>query len=260
MKKLVSLMLCLAFGSMVAAYAAKPVNKQVYNGIAQYKKGNYTGCIQTMEGVLKKNPNDILAKYYMALVYTKIGMKQEAKDYYQKVVDQGSEKVLVKYSQKALVCLDKPTDKVCTGKGNNEKDDDMDLFVKSGEFLHPDLKKRIQERELNDVKNVFNNNKTPDLNDYRFINDASDEIPTDAEIAAAVKVLAKVGYNPVANFQNSQMSQLNLLNGQNSNSFADMLPYIMTQGNNKNGSMSPELIQAMLMNQSMNGFDFTSRN
>ncbi len=246
----------------------KSVSSQVYSGIANYKKANYTGCIQDMESVLEKNPDDILAKYYLALVYTKIGMSDDAKKYYQAVVDQGSEKLLVKYSQRALTCLDKPDDKICAVKRSLE-DDDMSEFIESGEFLHPDLVKNMQKRELKDIKDNYNADREVDLDEYRFINDAKDEVPSDAEIAQAVKILAKVGYNPAAQIYNnagsgslsSQMAQLNLLtNSQNSNNnFVNMLPYLMAQrGDNSN--ISPELIQTMLMNQAMPSFDFGSSN
>ena len=65
MKKIIALFLSfLISGALVAnAAATKAVNPVVYSGIAKYKKANYTGCLQDMETALKKNPNDILAKY-----------------------------------------------------------------------------------------------------------------------------------------------------------------------------------------------------
>ena len=216
-----------------------------------------------MEAALKKNPNDILAKYYLALVYTKIGLKEEAKKYYQQVVDQNSEKVLTKYSQKALVCLEMPDDKICGAKLSDE-DKEMDEFIKSGEFLHPDLKKNLEKRELKDIKDTFNADKFPNMEDYRFINDAKDELePTDAQIAAAVKILAKVGYNPAAQVYNNsfispqaaQMSMMGINQNTNNNNFLNMLPYLMAQKNGtSNSNISPEIIQTMLMNQAMPGF------
>ena len=266
MKKILILALCIMLSGTycLAKTQTKSVNSKVYSGISNYKKANYTGCIQNMQEALKKNPNDILAKYYLALVYTKIGLKDEAKKYYQAVIDQGSEKLLVDYSKKAVTCLDNPEDKMCAAK--EEKDSKMDEFIESGEFLHPDLVKSMQKRELKDLKENFNADKMPNMEDYRFINDAKDEVPTDAQIAAAVKVLAKVGYNPAAQIYNNsyispQMAQMSMFTGnQNTNNnFVNMLPYLMNQkGNNSN--VSPELIQAMLLNQSMTNLDFGMNN
>ena len=267
MKKIASLILCLMLSSTfcLAATQTKAVSSKVYSGIANYKKANYTGCIQDMEAALKKNPNDILAKYYLALVYTKIGLKDEAKKYYQAVIEQGNENLLVNYSKKAMTCLDNPKDKICASE-SKEEDDNMNEFIRSGRFLHPDLVKSMQKRELKDVKENFNADKMPNMEDYRFINDAKDEIPTDAQIAAAVKVLAKVGYNPAAQIYNNsyvspEMAQMNMFaNNQNtSNNFVNLLPYLMAQ-KNSNSNISPELIQAMLMNQSVSGLDFGSNN
>ena len=266
MKKIAVLILCLMFSSCLcfAKTQTKSVSAKVYSGIANYKKANYTGCIQDMETALKNNPNDILAKYYLALVYTKIGLKSEAKKYYQQVIEQGDEKLLVDYSKKATVCLDNPEDKSCVSK--ESKDTEMDDFIESGQFLHPDLVKSMQKRELKDLKENFNADKLPDLKDYRFINDAKDEVPTDAQIAAAVKVLAKVGYNPAAQVYNNaymspQMAQLSMFTGnQNTNNnFVNLLPYLMSQ-KNSNSNISPELIQAMLLNQNISGLDFGNTN
>ena len=266
MKKITVLILCLMLsGSLCFAKTqTKSVSAKVYSGIANYKKANYTGCIQDMESALKSNPNDILAKYYLALVYTKIGLKDEAKKYYQEVINQGSEKLLVDYAKKATTCLDNPEDKLC--KIKIDKDNEMDEFIESGQFLHPDLVKSMQKRELKDLKENFNANKLPNMDDYRFINDAKDEVPTDAQIAAAVKVLAKVGYNPAAQVYNNsyispQMAQLGMLtNTQNTNNnFVNLLPYLMAQKNG-NSNISPELIQTMLLNQSMAGLDFGNNN
>lgn len=264
MKKIICLILffILVGGFTVCMAATKSVSSQVYSGISNYKKANYTGCIQDMEAALKKNPNEVLAKYYLALVYTKIGLQEEARKYYQQVVDQNSEKVLTMYSQRALVCLENPDDKIC-GVKTESNDKEMDEFIESGEFLHPDLKKNMQKRELKDIKDSFNADKFPDMSDYRFINSAKDELePTDAQIAAAVKILAKVGYNPAAqvynnsyiNPQTAQMSMLGM-NQNTNNNFLNMLPYLMAQKNGTPSSnISPEIIQTMLMNQAMPGF------
>lgn len=268
MKKIAVLILCFMLsGAFALSYAAtRTVSQQVYSGIAKYKKANYTGCMQDMEAALKKNPNDVLAKYYLALTYTRIGLKEDAKKYYQQVIDQNSEKILTKYSQKALVCLETPDNAICKIK-EVEKNKEMNDFIESGEFLHPDLERDLQKRELKDAKDTLNADKFPQMEYFRYINDAKDELePTDAQIAAAVKILAKVGYNPAAQIYNNSFSspqalQMSMMNtNQNSNNnFLNMLPYLMAQKNgSSNQGVSPELIQAMLMNQSMSGLDFSN--
>ena len=81
-------------------------------------------------------------------------------------------------------------------------------------------------------------------------------MPTNEEIANAVKTLAKLGINPMgamvqpAAYQNPEMMQMSMLLGNNtqSNNGMNMLPFLMmNQGNTQN--MSPELIETMMMNQ-----------
>jgi len=79
-------------------------------------------------------------------------------------------------------------------------------------------------------------------------------MPTNDEIAQAVKTLAKLGINPMAgmnaNYANPEMMEMNMLLGNNTqtNNGMNMLPMLLM---NQNGvqKMSPELIQTMMMSQ-----------
>ena len=81
-------------------------------------------------------------------------------------------------------------------------------------------------------------------------------MPTNEEIANAVKTLAKLGINPMGqmaqpmSYQNPEMMQMSMLLGNNTqqNNGMNMLPLLMM---NQNGSqnMSPELLETMMMNQ-----------
>ncbi len=223
-----------------------------------------------MNAALSKNPDEVLAKYYLALVYTRIGLKEEAKKYYQEVVASNSEDILTKYSNKALTCLDNPADQSCAAEKASEKEKMAD-FIESGEFLHPEIKDKIRDKEIQNVKDSFNSGKSPNMEHYRYINDASGEMPTDKQIADALKTLAKVGYNPMAqgmnqaynptmNNYNSQLAQLGMFqnsNNSNNNNFSNMLPYLLAQQQGGNTSqMNPQLLQTMLMNQATGGMGF----
>ena len=83
------------------------------------------------------------------------------------------------------------------------------------------------------------------------------EVPSNEEIANAVKTLAKVGFNPMAGFNgnmysNPEMMQMNMLLGNNGNGaqMNNMLPFLlMSQNQDGTQKMSPELIQSMMMSQ-----------
>ena len=81
-------------------------------------------------------------------------------------------------------------------------------------------------------------------------------MPTNEEIANAVKTLAKLGVNPMgsmvqpAMYQNPEMMQMNMLLGNNTQSYnnMNMLPLLMMNQNSRE-NMSPEFIETMMMNQ-----------
>ena len=80
-------------------------------------------------------------------------------------------------------------------------------------------------------------------------------MPSNDEIANAVKTLAKVGVNPMAGFNSGMMTnpdlmQMNMLLGNNNtnNGMSNMLPYLL-MGQNNGQNLSPELIQSMMMSQ-----------
>ena len=92
-------------------------------------------------------------------------------------------------------------------------------------------------------------------------------MPSDKEIADAVRTLARIGYNPYTQAYNPQYSQqmqmMSLLSnndGLGGGDFSMMLPYLMAQGNSRqytnaeNADNSRQLMQAMLLNQMSAGF------
>ena len=45
-------------------------NANLKSGISKYKNGNYTGCLQELYALTKKDPSNAAAYYYMAMAYT----------------------------------------------------------------------------------------------------------------------------------------------------------------------------------------------
>lgn len=216
--------LLLAF-SVITAYttniclgaASAPVKKSsnssiVNAAVAKYKQKNYTGAIQDLSPYLledgakyndknNKLKNDALAYYYLGISYAQIGYTSEARTAYNKVIEFNDDDRLVKYATRAIACLDGQPQ--CSPNYVDEKDivqdDDMTAFIKSGKFLHDDVKTETQGKALDKIKDQINNDTPPDVKNYKYLNDASGALnaqPTDKEIADAVRVLAKVGVNP----------------------------------------------------------------
>ena len=113
--------------------------------VVKYKKGDYIGSMQDLEELVKKEKNNTYAKYYLALCYTRLGYKEEAKILYQEVIDKDENLSLSHYSQKALDCLEEPNSDMCRPASMRNQDDeaeelpsDIDLFIMSGRKIHPD--------------------------------------------------------------------------------------------------------------------------
>lgn len=194
-----------------AASAPAKKNSVVYSAISKYKQQNYTGVIQDLTPYLtedgdkykdkdNKLKEDSLAYYYFGISYAQLGIRDQARYAYNKVIEFDDNPKLVKYAKRAIACLDgQPQCSPDYVDANAPVDDDMTQFIKSGKFLHDDVKLEAQGKALDKIKDQINNDTPPDVKNYKYLNDASGAIeaqPTDKEIADAVRVLAKVGVNP----------------------------------------------------------------
>lgn len=252
--------------------------------IKKYKRGNYTGCLQDCQNIVKRQPSNALAYYYLAMAYTQAGKKQEALAAYNKVLSlkpNPKKNRLAQYSKTGIRCLETPEQckikqvSSTTGKVT-ESESDIDKFINSTPYggLSDAVKKDYQQKHLNAIKNEINNGKDVDDYEFRKINKVqdSDKIaqadtteqkkPTNDEVTAALKVLNEAGINPYsasANYQNPELSELNMLMGNNDqsrgdNSMLNMLPYMLAQnkGGESNNNYSPQVMQSLIMNSMMN--------
>lgn len=221
--------------------------------IQKYKQGNYTGAMVDLETLVKKEKNNTLAKYYLALCYTKLGYKEEAKILYGEVVDKDDNITLTYYSQRALDCLENPEDPKCSvsknTKNNEEEEkevDDITEFIQSGKKIHPAAMDRItkerMERKLQESEYI---RKQQEQN-QPLKSEAS--MPTNEEIASALNTLSKIGINPFGQNQTAynlnpmslplnQINPMMLLN--NNNIYQAML---------QNGQQNPEITKMFLLN------------
>lgn len=165
--------------------------------IAVYRSGDYLSAMIDLEKLVKKEPNNMTAKYYLALCYTKLGYRPEATTLYNEVVESNANMTLVHYADKALRCIDQPDSEGCTDKPDysvvpikaGQDDSDMAKFIRSGERFHPSVQDQItkdrMERKLQHDEYVQKQN--PNL---------KSEVPTNEEIAQALNTLSKIGMNP----------------------------------------------------------------
>ena len=89
------------------------ITQSMRPGVNCYSQGNYVGAVQSLKEVVKKEPKNDYAKYYLALAYTKLGYQDLAAQQYQAIIDSGNNYALSLYSQRALDCTGKPGNTAC---------------------------------------------------------------------------------------------------------------------------------------------------
>ena len=242
LKKFILGMTILGFMATQAACLAENVPDSVIRTlVGKYKAQNYTGCVQMSEDIIKKNPSNIYAHYYQGLAYMQLGKSEQATASFEKVEALNSNPTLVKYAQRGIACVQSPEE--CAKY--SETNTDLDKFIKSNKFYDKAVQSEVNKKKLDRIKENINEELGPNK---------KSEMPTNDEIAQAVKTLAKLGINPMAginaNYANPEMMEMNMLLGNNTqaNNGINMLPMLLM---NQNGvqKMSPELIQTMMMSQ-----------
>lgn len=263
-------------------------NANIKSGIAKYKKGNYTGCLQELFALTKKDPSNAVAYYYMAMAYTHLGSQADAVEAYEKVISLGSNKYLVEYATKGRDCLTGgPACAPPEAPKEEEAPSDLDKFINSpyGNGLSPELNLEIKQKQLQNIQETINNKEELDKKDIEKIKnfdnknkseaETTDKIasssPSDEEILKAIKTLKDAGvtFNVQASgtdaaaqmfAQNPQMAEMNMLMGNNNNSnngMMNMIPFMMAQSQSGK-NIDPRIMQAMIMNSMMPDFNFNN--
>lgn len=252
--------------------------------IKKYKAGNYTGCLQDTQDIVKKDPSNPVAYYYMAMSYAQAGKQDKAIEAYSKVLTLKPNATLYEYASTGKLCLETP-DK-CT-IGNNAAEIDKMIKYDYGKGLSNEVRATLEQKRLDMVKQQINTDKELDTYDFRKFKDYTNQKteaepvdkvvekskqPTNDEIVAAIKVLNQAGLtnfsnpfsqvnNPMTASQSPELTQLNMLmgNGNNQNNSAammNMLPFMLAQKNNGENHYTPQLMQAMIMNSMMPDFNY----
>ncbi|MDR1168876.1 MAG: hypothetical protein LBK53_08340 [Heliobacteriaceae bacterium] len=243
-------------------------NATVQGGMNKYSAGNYTGCLQEMISVLKKNPSNPVANYYTGLSFIQIGDNENAVKYFDKVIAQSPNKALVQYATQAKDCLN-------GAESCKEEESELDKFIKnpySGSYgFSPEADAERRQKELNIIRQKINENKEFNKKETELIKklDGKSDIETgikiayasDEDILKAVKTLKDAGVQITVTpaYQDPQMAEMQMMMGNNNNNpMWNMVPFMMTQQEGKN--IDPQVIQAMMMQSMMPDFGVDSNN
>lgn len=259
-------------------------NANLDSAMAKYKTGNYTGCLQELFSLTKKEPSNALAYYYMAMAYTHIDRQADAIEAYEKVLSLNPNTYLVQFATKGRDCL--TGGPACQGE-NDEDMSDLDRFIKEpyGNGLSPQLNQEVKQKRLTNIKETINKKENLEDKDIEKIKKFDDRYKSlkeetvkiaqvsDEEVLQAIKTLKDAGvnvtvqpdnpYSQMSQYQNPQMAEMSMLlggnNNNNGNNMMNMLPMLMSQAQ-KGENIDPRLMQAVMMNSMMSDFSYANNN
>lgn len=265
-------------------------NANIKSAIAKYKSGNYSGCLQELFSLTKKDPSNAAAYYYMAMAYTHIDMKNDAIEAYEKVLTLSPNSYLAEYAEKGRDCLNGGPKCHPEAEASTETQTDLDKFINApyGNGLSDELNNEVKQKELNNIKETINKKNDLERRDIEKIRNFDNNkdnnqsyaeetekiaMASDEEILNAVKTLKDAGlnitvspenpYSQMMQYQDPKMAEINMLlgnnNNNNNNSMMNVLPMLMSKSQNGE-NIDPRFMQAMMMNSMMSDIDFTGNN
>ena len=239
MKKTLLTILSILILATAANAANTKVNSDLANAIRLYKTANYAECYSKLKTIVKKDPSNALAYYYLAMSSAQIGNKSEAVVNYEKAIalaPSGSN--LDKYARKGKTCLINP------GKCNEVSvDSETEAFIKGNGFAFSEKVKSDYERlKIENMMREMNRSDDIPPQEFKEFRDFSSMntqgVPTNDEIVAAMRTLQRAGFGNILNTNNGY-SDISVLLGN-------------SQQNNT--ALNQQLIQAMLTNNMSLGF------
>src|SRR5574344_47833 len=280
------LLLFIAILSTQACSFAQPCD-DLDSSISEYKAGNYDKCITLMKNVVKNDPSESIAYYYLGLSYANKNEIKLAVENYDKVISLSSDKTLKSMAKEGKKCLGFSS--ITAAEAPLTLDDDSE---KISTQLNTGVSKSapVEKKEVAVVQSI----KRPQPV-------KQNKAPTNDEIVAAIRTLQKAGlYAPgvIPGMQNmganSNMNKINPkidskllqeqmmmqamcgnnqnnnnpmaalmggmggmnMGGNNSNNLMNMLPYLNQSGNSP--QVNQQFIQTMMMSQMMPNMNFSS--
>ena len=229
------------------AFAKSGSGASLSSAIKMYKAGNYSQCYDVLNVIVKKDPSNAIAYYYLAMTAAQIGKKEEAISNYDKVITLTPDSRVGIFAQRGKTCLETP-DK-CNEASETSA---FDAFVqgKFGSGFTDEVRSDYEKHKIENLMREMNRTNEISPEQFKDYKDFSSQGPTNDEIVSALRVLQKAGLTDFLGLNNA--GGMSLLTDRQDNS-AVMLNMLM--GNNgKNSSLSPQVIQSLLTNQMSSGF------
>lgn len=219
-------------------------NASLSSAIKMYKAKNYSQCYLVLSDIVKKDPSNAVAYYYLAMTSAQVGKKDEAIANYQKVIELSPSGKLNVYATKGKTCIETP-DKCHDADAATE----LDSFVQSrfGSGFSEKARSDYEKQKIDNMMREMNRKDDISPTKFKDYKDFSSEAPSNDEIVQALRVLQRAGFGDL--FMNSGNNNLSLFNT-NNNSY-EMIEMLM----GKNGkTLNPQIIQSLLTNQMTTNF------
>lgn len=240
-KKLLTVISILAISSTIGIANCKQVNSDTLSdAIKLYKGGNYSECYSLLEEVIKNDPANALAYYYMGMTSTQLGRKDEAISNYEKAITLSpTNNNLSRYAKKGKRCLETP-DKCDESLFDTVEEE---FILKRGVKFSEEVKSDFERLKIENFMREMNRDDSIDPQKFKEYKDFSG-VPTNDEIVAALRTLQKAGFGDI--LTNNNYSDLSLFTG---NSAQNQMLNMMSPN-----SMNSQLIQALLTNNMTQNF------
>lgn len=239
---LMTVLICVS--TVNIANARSTSNSSLASAIRLYKSGNYSQSYQAFTNIVKKDPSNAVAYYYLAMTSAQIGKKDEAIANYEKVITLSPNGQLGRYATKGKTCLETP-DKC----HEQSEDSELDSFIQGrfGSGFSKEARSEYEKQKIENMMREINRKNEIEPQKFKEYKDFSNATPTNDEIVAALRVLQRAGFSDILS---NSMNDVSLVTGgqQNNNAMLNMLL------GKENSSLSPQIIQSLLTNQMSTGF------
>ena len=237
----------------------KPTSPATSSAIKLYKSGNYTQSYLSFSDIVRKDPSNALAYYYLGMSSVQLGKKEEARSNYEKAISLSVEKsLLANYAKMGIRCIDDPVG--CRNPINEDvsNDNEEDKFIKStfGSGLSDKARGLYEKQKIENMMREINRSDEVAPQRFKDYKDFSSEVPSNDEIAAAIKTLQKAGLNDMISSQNYGTDMLYLTGAQNdeNNNISDFQMMNLLLNNKGLSNVTPQMIQALMSNQITKSF------
>ena len=243
--------LFIAAAGNIAFAKTATTNPQTASAIKLYKAGNYTQSYITFSDIVKKDPSNALAQYYLAMSAVQLGKNEEAITGYTNAMSLSPNGVLGSYAKRGLRCVEEPLN--CKDTAVDTSDDtDEDKFIKGrfGSGFSTKARGVYEQQKIQNMMREINCQEDIKPSKFKEYKDFSSQAPTDEEIVSALRVLQQAGLGGLIGGNDySDISSLMEFQSNSNNIGYDILNLLNNDNRGSNANLSPQVIQSLLTNQ-----------